>query len=120
MKLSSKISLSMGMLTILASILAYYLLMQMDEINETVAELSDQKMPILDLIGKLNGDVPQQRIVEIRHIYSADNADKAIEEKTLEKWREIVNDEMEGLDKAIYVPNARAIFTRLKAARSLP
>lgn len=74
-------------------------------------------MPILDLIGKLNGDVPQQRIVEIRHIYSTDNAVMAAEEKTLEKWRETVNDEMEELDKAIYVPNARAIFNRLKAAR---
>ena len=117
MKLSSKISLGMGMLTILAGILACYLLVQMDEINETVTELADQKMPILDLIGKLNGDVPQQRIVEIRHIYSTDNAVMAAEEKTLEKWREIVNDEMEELDKAIYVPNARAIFNRLKAAR---
>ena len=85
MKLSSKISLSMGMLTILASILAY--LPCRWTINETVAELSDQKMPILDLIGKLNGDVPQQRIVEIRHIYSADNADKAKTRKNLEKWR---------------------------------
>ena len=117
MKLSSKISLGMGMLTILAGILACYLLVQMDEINENVTELADQKMPILDLIGKLNGDVPQQRIVEIRHIYSTDNAVMAAEEKTLEKWRETVNDEMEELDKAIYVPNARAIFNRLKAAR---
>ena len=74
MKLSSKISLGMGVLTILAGILACYLLVQMDEINENVTELADQKMPILDLIGKLNGDVPQQRIVEIRHIYSTDNA----------------------------------------------
>lgn len=72
MKLSSKISLGMGVLTILAGILACYLLVQMDEINENVTELADQKMPILDLIGKLNGDVPQQRIVEIRHIYSTD------------------------------------------------
>ena len=117
MKLSSKISLGMGVLTILAGILACYLLVQMDEINETVTELADQKMPILDLIGKLNGDVPQQRIVEIRHIYSTDNAVMAAEEKTLEKWRKTVNDEMEELDKAIYVPNARAIFNRLKAAR---
>ena len=117
MKLSSKISLGMGVLTILAGILACYLLVQMDEINENVTELADQKMPILDLIGKLNGDVPQQRIVEIRHIYSTDNAVMAAEEKTLEKWRETVNDEMEELDKAIYVPNARAIFNRLKAAR---
>ena len=74
-------------------------------------------MPILDLIGKLNGDVPQQRIVEIRHIYSTDNAVMAAEEKTLEKWRKWSSDEMEELDKAIYVPNARAIFNRLKAAR---
>ena len=117
MKLSSKISLGMGVLTILAGILACYLLVQMDEINENATELADQKMPILDLIGKLNGDVPQQRIVEIRHIYSTDNAVRAAEEKTLEKWRETVNDEMEELDKAIYVPNARAIFNRLKAAR---
>ena len=45
MKLSSKISLGMGMLTILAGILACYLLVQMDEINETVTELADQRCP---------------------------------------------------------------------------
>ena len=117
MKLSSKISLSMGVLTILAGILACYLLVQMDAVNGTSTELADQKMPILDLVGKLNGDVPQQRIVEIRHIYSANNADKAVEEKNLKEWREKVVDEMEGLNKAIYVPNARAIFIRLEAAR---
>ncbi len=62
MKLSSKISLGMGVLTILAGILACYLLVQMDEINENVTELADQKMPILDLIGKLNGDVPSNAL----------------------------------------------------------
>ena len=117
MKLSSKISLSMGVLTILASILACYLLVQMDAVSEATTELADQKMPILDLVGKLNGDVPQQRIVEIRHIYSSDNAHMAAEEKKLKEWRGKIADEMEELDKAIYVPNARAIFTRLETAR---
>ena len=118
MKLSTKISLSMGVLTALAGILACYLLVQMDRVNETTRELADRKMPILDLIGTLNGDVPQQRLVEIRHIYTTSDSGKAQEEKDLAKYRELVAKEMEELDKAIYVPNARAIFTRLEAART--
>ena len=117
MKLSGKISLSMGVLTVLAAILALYLLTEMDKVNNASTELANQKMPILSLAGRVGSDVAQQRIVEIRHIYSTDKAHMDQEEKTLNTWREKIGKEMKELDKIIYVPNVREIFTRLKAAR---
>ena len=72
MKLSSKISLSMGVLTILAGTLAVYLLVQMGSVNEMSTVLAERNIPVIDLAGKLNNDVSEYRIVEVRHIYATD------------------------------------------------
>ena len=117
MKLSTKISLGMGALTVLASILALYLLAQMNAVNERSTELVDKKMPILNLVGQLSTDVAQQRIVEIRHLSRSDAAAKNEEEATLNQWRKKVSREYDELDKALYVPSAREIFNRLTVAR---
>ncbi|MEE0814717.1 MAG: methyl-accepting chemotaxis protein, partial [Desulfovibrio fairfieldensis] len=117
MKLSTKISLGMGALTVLASILAFYLLAQIDAVNEISTELADKKMPILNLVGQLSTDVAQQRIVEIRHLSCTDAAAKNEEETTLNKWREKIGKEYEELDKTLYVSSAREIFNRLATAR---
>ncbi|MFR8276916.1 MAG: methyl-accepting chemotaxis protein [Desulfovibrio fairfieldensis] len=119
MKLSTKISLGMGALTVLASILALYLLAQIDAVNEISTELADKKMPILNLVGQLSTDVAQQRIVEIRHLSCTDAAAKNEEETTLNKWREKIGKEYEELDKTLYVPSAREIFNRLATARQV-
>ena len=57
MKLSTKICVSMGLLTFLMAVLTTYLLMQMATVNEASTEIADQKMPIVDLAGRLNAEV---------------------------------------------------------------
>ena len=57
MKFSTKISASMGSLTVLIAILAVYLLMQMQSINETATAMGERNIPVIDLAGKLNNDV---------------------------------------------------------------
>ena len=62
MKLSVKISSSMGILTILLAVLAAYLLLQMQSVNEMSTILAGRNIPVIDLAGKLNNDVSEYRI----------------------------------------------------------
>ena len=62
MKLSTKISFSMGALTVLIAILAVYLLVQMKSVNEMSTTLAGRNIPVIDLAGKLNNDVSEYRI----------------------------------------------------------
>ena len=67
MKLSTKISFSMGALTVLIAILAVYLLVQMKSVNEMSTTLAGRNIPVIDLAGKLNND-PEYRIAETRYV----------------------------------------------------
>ena len=117
MKLSTKICVSMGLLTLLMAILTTYLLMQMATVNEASTEIADQKMPIVDLAGRLNAEVTQYRVIEMRHIYATDPAAMAKDDQELDQQRAKISDIMNTLDKRIYMPNVREIFNRLSKAR---
>ena len=101
MKLSSKISLSMGVLTILAGTLAVYLLVQMGSVNEMSTVLAERNIPVIDLAGKLNNDVSEYRIVEVRHIYATDAAIMQGNEKELADWKKAVTGYLAELNKLI-------------------
>ena len=117
MKLSTKICVSMGLLTLLMAILTSYLLIQMAAINGASTEIADQKMPIVDLAGRLNAEVTQYRVIEMRHIYATDPKAMAEDDKELDQQRAKISDIVGNLDKRIYVPNVREIFDRLVKAR---
>ena len=117
MKLSTKICVSMGLLTLLMAILTSYLLIQMATINGASTEIADQKMPIVDLAGRLNAEITQYRVIEMRHIYATDPKAMAEDDKELDKQRTKIADIVGNLDKRIYVPNVREIFDRLAKAR---
>ena len=117
MKLSTKICVSMGLLTLLMAILTTYLLMQMATVNEASTEIADQKMPIVDLAGRLNAEVTQYRVIEMRHIYATDPAAMTKDDQELDQQRAKISDIMNTLDKRIYMPNVREIFNRLSKAR---
>ena len=117
MKLSTKICVSMGLLTLLMAILTSYLLIQMAAINGASTEIADQKMPIVDLAGRLSTEVTQYRVIEMRHIYATDPKAMAEDDKELDQQRTKIADIVGNLDKRIYVPNVREIFDRLIKAR---
>ena len=101
MKLSTKISASMGSLIVLIAILAAYLLVQMGSVNEMSTLLAERNVPIIDLAGKLNNDVSEYRIVEVRHIYATDAAIMQANEKELADWKKAVTGYLAGLSKLI-------------------
>lgn len=72
MRLSTKISASMGTLTVLIAILAVYLLVQLKNVNDTATNLAERNVPVIDLAGKLNNAVSHYRLAEVRYIYTTD------------------------------------------------
>ena len=108
MKLSTKISASMGSLTVLIAILAVYLLMQMQSINETATVMGERNIPVIDLAGKLNNDVSEYRISEVRHIYATDPAVMENDEKQLATWKKKTSGYLADLNGLVKVGEVKA------------
>ena len=113
MKLSTKISASMGSLIVLIAILAVYLLMQMQSINETATVLGERNIPVIDLAGKLNNDVSEYRIVEVRHIYATDAAVMQANEKELTDWKKGVTGYLAELNQRVKVGDVKAALDKV-------
>ena len=117
MKLSTKICLGMGLLTALMAILTIYLLLQMDKVNGASTELADKKIPIINLASQVNYNIAAARIIEVRHIYATDAGVMKANEKEIQEIRDQIAADLEKMDKNIYEPNVRELFTRILAAR---
>ena len=117
MKLSTKICLSMGLLTVLMAILTIYLLLQMDKVNGASTELADKKIPIINLASQVNYNIAAARIVEVRHVYATDAGVMKANEKEIQDLRDKIAADLEKMDKRIYEPNVRELFNRILAAR---
>ena len=113
MKLSAKISFSMGALTILIAILAVYLLVQMGSVNEMSTVLAERNVPVIDLAGKLNNDVSEYRIVEVRHIYATDAAVMQANEKELADWKKAVTGYLAELNQRVKVGDVKAALDKV-------
>ena len=74
MKLSGKLSLSMGVLTAVLIFLGVFCLYQMDRINDTATVLADRHVPALTYIAEADKLASDYRIVEVMHIYETDSA----------------------------------------------
>ena len=113
MKLSTKISASMGTLIVLIAVLAVYLLVQMKSVNEMSTLLAGRNVPIIDLAGKLNNDVSEYRIVEVRHIYATDAARMQENEKELADWKKSVSGYLSELDKLVQESRIKATLAKI-------
>ena len=98
MKLSTKISSSMGTLTALIAILAAYLLVQMGNVNDTVTALAERNIPVIELAGKLNNDMSEYRMSQVLHIYASEPEQMRINEEHLADWKKNLNNYLADLD----------------------
>ena len=112
MKLSVKISSSMGILTTLLAVLAAYLLLQMQSVNEMSTILAGRNIPVIDLAGKLNNDVSEYRISEIRHIYATEPEQMAKDEAQLNLWKQNVEEYLAELNTRIKVGTVKEAFKK--------
>ena len=73
MKLSTKISTSMGLLTILMAGLTIYFILQLSNLNDASGEISYRQVPLMKLMGEINNAASEYRLTETLHIYSSDD-----------------------------------------------
>ena len=107
MKLSTKISYSMGTLTVLIAILAVYLLLQMQQINHAATVMAERYIPVIDLAGRLNNDVSQHRMMEIRHVYATGRAMKEDREKVMTSLKNNIDGYLQELSGLVRTPAAK-------------
>ena len=115
MKLSTKISFSMGTLTVIIAILAVYLLVQMGSINNISTILAGRNIPVIDVAGKLNNDVSEYRIVEVRHIYATDATVMQANEKELADWKKAVTGYLAELNRLVKVGDVKAALDKVNS-----
>lgn len=72
MKLVTKISVGMGMLGLLMTLLAGYLLWQMAELNSITSVLAHRNVPASELAGEINTDTAEYRAVEFQYLIEND------------------------------------------------
>ena len=72
MKLVTKISVGMGMLGLLMTLLAGYLLWQMAELNSITSVLAHRNVPVSELAGEINTDTAEYRAVEFQYLIEND------------------------------------------------
>ena len=113
MKLSSKISFSMGTLTVLIAILASYLLLQMQQINDTATVMAERYIPVIDLTGKLNNDVSEYRIMEIRHVYATDSVIKEGREKAMSPLLKNIDGYLREINAILRAPATKAALKQV-------
>ena len=117
MKLSAKISFSMGALTVLIAILAVYLLVQMKSVNEMSTILAGRNIPVIDLAGKLNNDVSEYRIAETRYVLNPDPAYRERNEKAMADWKEKIDSYLSELDRRVQVGAVKKALAEVNAAQ---
>ena len=118
MKLSTKISSSMGTLTALIAILAGYLLVQMANINDAVTILAERNIPVIELAGKLNNDMSEYRISEILHIYATEPEQIKINEDRLAGWKKNLNSYLADLERTVRVKEVKESLAAVKTGMS--
>ena len=118
MKLSAKISSSMGILTALIAILAVYLLVQMGNVNDMSTTLAGRNIPVIDLAGKLNNDISEYRIAESRYVLNPDPARRKQNEKELSDWKEKIDSYLAELDRNVQIGAVKKALTEVNTAQN--
>ena len=110
MKLSTKISASMGALTILIAILAVYLLVQMKSVNQMSTTLAERNIPVIDLAGKLNNDISEYRIAETRYTLNPDPAYRERNEKAMADWKRKIDSYLSELADRVKIASVKKVL----------
>ena len=117
MKLSTKIASSMGFLAVLMGILGLYLLMQMTKINDTVTNLSEDRLPLVTALGEINNASSEFRLAEILHVNATSAQDMQQLEDRMNLWLKAIDTGVEKAQKLIRKPDTRQIFQSYLEAR---
>mgnify|MGYP000856291738 CR=1 FL=1 len=107
MKLSSKISMSMGMLTVLMAGLTVYFIFQLAALNEASREISGRQVALMKLVGEINNAASEYRLREVLHIYTTDAEKMREYEKDGQGLAERVAKDIKGLEGLLVTPRGK-------------
>ena len=117
MKLSSKISTSMGVLTVLMAGLTIYFIVQLAALNDASREISYRQVALMKLMGEVNNAASEYRLVEILHIYSSDPEKMREYEKIGQAWSELVSKDIKEISGLLITPKGKDAFHTYLAYR---
>ncbi|MEG2172094.1 MAG: methyl-accepting chemotaxis protein [Desulfovibrionaceae bacterium] len=83
MKLGTKLSLSLGLLTVFILMVGGIGILQMDKINNAATLLAEEWLPATVAIEELNTTLSDYRIAQVQHVFSTDPAVMADYEKKM-------------------------------------
>ena len=118
MKLSTKISTSMGLLTILIAILTIYFILQLSNLNDASGEISYRQVPLMKLMGEVNNAASEYRLTETLHIYSSDDQQMKEYEKIAKNWADMVAKDIKEINSLLVTPAGKDAFKKYLAFRT--
>lgn len=116
MKLSTKCALSMGSLMVLMAILGIFLIRQMTRINDAAAYMAEDRLPLIHSLGVENKAVSGFRVAQMLHVLVDSKDEKAMFSQRMSNWNEIINANVDTLDKLIKLPEGRQYFNEYQDA----
>lgn len=118
MKLSTKISTSMGLLTILMAGLTIYFILQLSNLNDASGEISYRQVPLMKLMGEINNAASEYRLTETLHIYSSDDQQMKKYEKIAMSWADKVAKDIKEINSLLITPAGKEAFQKYLAYRA--
>ncbi len=118
MKLSSKISLSMGILTVLVGIVATFLMWQMTRVNEATILLADNRVPLVSFIGIVNNGASEYRISEIEYVRNNTSEARLRYQDRMDQYAKIIEENIKKVEPLLLSDKARSTLRQYLDART--
>ncbi len=118
MKLSTKISTSMGLLTILMAGLTSYFIIQLSKLNDVSREISERQVPLMRLRGEINQAASEYRLTETLHIYSSNDQQMKEYEKIAKNWADMVAKDIKEINSLLITPAGKEAFQKYLTYRA--
>lgn len=110
MKLSTKLTLAMGTLTLVIALSNIYSMVQLNRVNYVATRLTDESIPSIVASQELNRLFAEYRLIEFKHVYSENDAELALYERQLADNAKTFYDSLNALEKLPMTPQARSLF----------
>ena len=114
MKLATKLSLSLGILTVLIAGLGIFCVAQMADINSFSDTISEKWLPRVILTEEIRVNADSYRRQQMRHIIARTQQEMTEIEEELADFAVAFNDRLERLKASLDIPEARELLNEIE------
>ena len=118
MRLSTKLSLAMGTLTLVIAVMGTFNIYQMKKINDAAATLADNWMPAIVSIEEVNTIASNFRLNETQHVYTEDEALMAQYENNMRALSQEGAARRKTFETLISSPEEQALYQQYRDSRN--